>query len=89
MLADPKPGLAYQQEFAVGVAEDNARVLSLKASVNVPYGNFGGCLQTLEKTPLARGATEHKFYCPGIGLVLTVEPKGGPIQDELTSITHL
>lgn len=88
MLAAPRPGLGYRQEFAAGVAEDNARVLGLKASVNVPYGKFDGCLQTLEKTPLDRGATEHKFYCRGVGLVLTVEPKGGPIRDELVSITH-
>jgi hypothetical protein len=88
MLANPKSGLAYQQEFAAGVAEDNARVLGLKASVTVPYGKFDGCLETLEKTPLDRGATEHKFYCSGVGLVLTVEPKGGPLRDELVSITH-
>jgi len=88
MLAQPRTGDAYRQEFALDVAEDNAKVLGLKASVDVPYGSFNGCLQTMEWTPLDRGAREHKFYCSGVGLVLTVQPKGGHIRDELMSITH-
>ena len=87
-LAQPQTGLAYRQEFAAGVAEDNAKVLSLKAAVDVPFGSFDGCLRTLEWTPLDPGAREHKFYCPGVGLVLTAQPKGGNIKDELVSITH-
>jgi hypothetical protein len=88
MLAQPQTGLAYRQEFAAGVAEDNAKVLSLKAAVDVPFRSFDGCLRTLEWTPLDPGAREHKFYCPGVGLVLTAQPKGGNIKDELVSITH-
>jgi hypothetical protein len=88
MLAHPKSGLVYQQEIAPGIAEDVARVLSLRSTVDVPYGEFQGCLQTMEFTALAPGDREHKFYCPGTGLVLEVQPKEGRITNELISITH-
>jgi hypothetical protein len=88
MLAHPKTGLVYRQELAPDLAEDAARVLSLKSKVDVPYGQFSSCLQTLEYTPLERGFREHKFYCPGIGLLLEVQPKGGRIRNELISIAH-
>jgi hypothetical protein len=88
MLAHPKTGLVYRQELAPDIAEDEARVLSLKSKVDVPYGQFDGCLRTLEYTPLEPGFREHKFYCSGIGLVLIVQPKEGRIRSELISITH-
>jgi hypothetical protein len=88
MLAHPKTGLTYRQEFSAGVAEDIAKVLGLKASVDVPYGHFDGCIQTLEYTPLELGVREHKFYCRGIGVVLEVQPKEGRIKSELVRITH-
>jgi hypothetical protein len=88
MLAEPKTGLTYQQEIAPDVAEDVARVLKLDSKVSVPYGEFDGCLQTMESTPLEHGNREHKFYCPGVGLVLEVQPKEGRIRNELIAITH-
>lgn len=88
MLAHPKVGLAYHQELAPDIAEDMARVLSLKASPDVPYGSFDNCVRTMEWTPLEPGVREHKFYCPGVGLVLEDQPKGGHIRNELVSISH-
>jgi hypothetical protein len=88
MLAHPKTGLFYHQEIAPEIAEDVARVLSLKAKVDVPYGEFDGCLRTLESTLLERGVHEHKFYCPGVGLVLEVHPKEHHTRVELVDITH-
>lgn len=88
MLNDPRPGLSYRQELAPGVAEDMARVLGLKAKVEVPYDQFYACLHTMEWTPLERGVREHKFYCPGVGLVLEVQPREGRIRNELVAITH-
>jgi hypothetical protein len=87
MLAQPTVGARYQQEFAAGVAEDMARVLSLSESAAVAYGAFTGCLKTEEWTPLEPGAREAKFYAPGIGLVLE-EPKGGGARNELTAIEN-
>ena len=88
MLAQPKVGTQYQQEFAAGVAEDNAKVVNLSAKVVVAYGPFTGCLKTEEWTPLEPGAREQKFYKAGVGLLLTVQPKGGGISEELTAIQN-
>jgi hypothetical protein len=85
MLANPKVGMKYQQEFAPGVAEDMARIHSLSESVQVPYGNFDNCLETIEWTPLDKKSRESKFYALGVGLVLTIEGKGS-IRDELIPI---
>jgi hypothetical protein len=88
MLAHPKTGLGYVQEDAPDVAEDRAKALSLKSKVDVPFGSFDHCLQTMEWSLLERGVREHKFYCPGVGFVEEVQPKGGRISSELVSITH-
>jgi hypothetical protein len=88
MLAHPKTGLAYIQEDAPDVAEDRAKALSLKSKVDVPYGSFDHCLQTLEWSLLEHGVREHKFYCPGVGFVEEEQPKGGRISSKLLSITH-
>ena len=87
MLANPEVGMKYQQELAVGVAEDMARVRSLSESVQVPYGSFDNCLQTFDWTPLDRSVREYKYYARGVGLVLTTEDKGN-IRDELVSVKH-
>ena len=88
MLAHPKVGLAYHQELAPDIAEDMARVLSLKASPEVPYGSFANCVGTMEWSLIEHGVREHKSYCPGVGLVLEDQPKGGHIRNELVSISH-
>jgi len=86
MEAAPAVGDIYRQEFFLGDAEDAAEVLALSESVTVPYGSFDNCLQTGEFTPVEPDAYEHKFYAPGIGLVLEVDPESGE-RVELVSIT--
>ncbi len=86
MLADPQPSDSYRQEFLAGVAEDMAKVMRLNARVSVPYGAFEDCLETKESSPLEPGAIEHKFYAPGVGLVLTEELKGKTFRSELVEI---
>jgi hypothetical protein len=88
MLAHPKVGLAYHQELAPDIAEDMARVLSLKASPDVPYGSFHDCVGTMEYSLIEHGDREHKSYCSGVGLVLEDQSKGGHIRNELVSISH-
>jgi len=87
MKAIPKVGDDYQQEGAPGVAEDRAEVLSLAESANVPFGTFGGCLQTAETNPLEPGSLEHKFYAPGIGFVMAQEQTGGDEVVKLVSFS--
>jgi uncharacterized membrane protein YkoI len=67
MKANPVVGESYRQEYYAGQAEDMARVLALNESVTVPYGSFGGCLKTLDWTPLEANVDEHKYYCPSVG----------------------
>jgi hypothetical protein len=57
-------------------------------SVEVTAGDFTGCVETMDWTPLERGAREHKFYCAGTGLVLEVHPSGGNVRNELVSVTR-
>jgi hypothetical protein len=80
MLADPRRGVSYQQEYYEDEAEDMAKVLRLDARVSIEYGDYTGCLLTKEYTPLERGQIEHKYYCPVTpgdpGLVLVNEFSG-------------
>jgi hypothetical protein len=88
MWADPgaHTGSAYQQEFLVGTAEDVAKVIGLNAKVETPYGSFTGCLETMDWSPLETASREHKFYCPGTGLVLELAPSSGHERSELVGI---
>jgi hypothetical protein len=88
MLAHPRVGQTYQQEFARGVAEDKARVVAINQKVSVPYGRFTGCLKTEEFTPLDPGATSVKWYCPGIGFVKGDDVTGGTGHSALAEISR-
>lgn len=83
MEASPKVGNAYRQEYYKGEAEDLAEVMSLNDSVSIAYGSFENCLKTKEWTPPEPDVVEHKFYAPGIGVVLEVMVKGGDERLEL------
>jgi len=81
MLAKPKPGDRYQQEFSPDVAEDAAAVLRTNATVSMGAEKYTDCLVTKEWSPLEPGAVEKKYYCrrpkDGPGLVLIDELSGG------------
>jgi hypothetical protein len=85
--ADPQVGMAYRQEYYAGEAEDEAEILSLDESVDVPFGAFDGCLQTEDSTPLDPDVVEHKYYAEGVGPVLVVQVSGGESREELISFT--
>lgn len=80
MEAIPRVGDSYEQEHAAGVAEDMARVVSLKKKATVPEGSFPRCLQTVEWTPLEPGVRAYKFYARGVGAVLETTPGGERIE---------
>jgi hypothetical protein len=82
MPADPTVGHSYHQEYYPGEAMDMARVLSLKASVRVPYGSFDEVLETKEWTPLQPGFFEKKYYVRGVG------PLGNPRDLALVDVKH-
>ena len=86
MPAEPKVGRAGRQEFYRGHAEDHFRVLSLHASVRVPYTSSTRALLTMEWTPLEPGAIDHKLYVRGVGTVLEQSVKGGSERAALVSV---
>ena len=86
MEARPRVGDKYRQEFALGVAEDQAQVISLHRRATVPFGSFDDLLLTKEFSPLEKGVVEHKYYAPGVGFILGVVGKGGDERTELVEI---
>jgi hypothetical protein len=76
MLAEPKVGDTYDQEFAKGVAEDKATVLSFNTNVTVPYGAFSNVLKTKEFSALEPDVVENKYYAANIGDIKEKTLKG-------------
>lgn len=87
MAATPRVGDGYRQEYYPGEAEDQAEVLSLDASVEVPFGSYDGVLQTEDTTPLEPELVERKYYARGVGVVLEETVAGGSDRVVLVSFT--
>jgi hypothetical protein len=88
MPAAPRPGNAYRQEYYPrGKALDEARVLRLGASLEVPYGSFRHVLVTSERSPI-EPQTEHKYFAPGVGEIAERVVKGQHEAFALVRITH-
>lgn len=94
ILAHPRPGDFYQQEFYEDEAEDLGKVTRLNARVSLVFDNtldpdeYEGCMKTKEWSPLERGAIEFKYYCPGVGLVLIEEHMGKTVRTELVDVVE-
>jgi hypothetical protein len=86
MLADPRIGDTYRQEFFQGEAEDVAKVIQLSGSVTVPAGTYDDLVITEDWTPLDPSKVEHKTYARGIGVVFEELVKGGRERLELVEI---
>ncbi len=88
MKAAPQVGDTYRQEFMFGEAEDLAEVLNLHGSASSPYRSCSGtCLVTGEYNPLEPGELEKKYYVPGLGQILTVDPESGE-REVLVDVSH-
>jgi hypothetical protein len=87
MLAHPRGGTTYRQEYAPDVAVDMATVLSRSRHLTVPAGTYGGVVLTKEFSCLESGA-DHKFYAPGVGLLREAAVSGGAEWISLVSVTH-
>jgi hypothetical protein len=77
MPAKPRVGLAYRQEYYKGHAEDRAKIVSVDATGQIPFGRFDHAVETEDVAPLGKGTIEHKYYARNVGLVLAVGPGGG------------
>jgi len=75
---DPQPGDLIRQEFAQGDAEDLIEIMAVDASeASAGASCDGNCLQTRDFTPLEPGLEEHKYYAPGVGLIVELDPASG------------
>jgi hypothetical protein len=86
MPAHPWPGMRYRQEYYRGRAEDNGEVLSVAELVEAPIGRYRNALLIKDTTTIEPAAAEHKFYAPGVGLVLTLQISGGAGREELIKV---
>jgi hypothetical protein len=86
MPASPHLGQTGRQEYYRGHAEDHFRVVSLRATVQVPYASSRAALLTEEWSPLEPGVLDHKLYVRGVGTVLEQTVKGGDERNELVSV---
>jgi hypothetical protein len=86
MPAHPRVGFAARQEFYRGHAEDQFKVLSLKARVDAPGARSSRALLTQETTHLEPGVVDHKVYARGIGTVREQTVRGGRESLELVSV---
>jgi hypothetical protein len=87
MPAHPMVGMGGYQEYWKGQALDHYRILSLSASVKVPYGSFTKAMKTRETTVLEPGVVDRKFYVRGIGQVSETTAKGPTETSFLQSFT--
>jgi hypothetical protein len=91
-LASPRVGDVYRQEWSPGNAEDVATVLSTTYGFGrdpeldefVPEDLASllcadDCVVTGETTAIEPDVFERKYYAPGIGLFLEVDPESGDI----------
>jgi hypothetical protein len=62
-------GVAFQQEIAPGIAEDQAMVVAVGESTDVPAGTFDDTVTMEDGSPLD-GGTGTKVYARGIGLIV-------------------
>jgi hypothetical protein len=86
MLANPRVGDYYRQEFYAGRAEDVARVRELGATADHDGRVYRDVLVTEDFTALEPGQLEHKSYAPEVGLI-EERPIGEGTPVRLTEIT--
>ncbi len=87
MQTAPSVGDFFYQEYAIGVAQDAAQIISLSESINVPAGMFNHVVRTRETTSLNPSSVDDKFYAAGVGRIL--ERGINPLTGSVATITRL
>lgn len=89
MEAHPKVGDFYCQENAPGVAQDQAKVISVSSSVCAPWiCTNNQVLLTKETTPLKPGDVSHKWYVRDTGDAMAKDVSGGKDESKLVAVLH-
>jgi hypothetical protein len=86
MEAAPQVADGYRQEYYAGHAEDQAWILSLGNTIDVPYGRLHKVIRTMEWSPLEPNVVDEKYYAPGIGIALEVSVAGGQEVAKLVAV---
>ena len=88
MPAHPQVGDKYRQEFSKGVAEDTGEVLSLNGSETTPLTGPKDNLLVIADADLLdpTAPAEHKYYAPGIGLILTTQQTDPAEREQAVSL---
>ena len=75
---EPEVGQVFRQELLITDAEDAVEILSLEGSESAPAAVCNSnCLVTRDFTPLKPDVNENKYYAPGIGLIVEIDPESG------------
>jgi hypothetical protein len=87
MLAQPRAGQTYRQEYGPGVAVDMGTVINLHRHVTEPAGSYRNVVETKEYSCIEKGI-DHKMYAPGVGLISELALANGQEWINLVSVTH-
>ena len=87
MLARPRRGDAYRQEYSPGHAVDQAKVLGAGGRVATPFRTFPRTLLTREFSTIDR-QYEKKWYARGIGVIQEDAITKSREHSELVSVVH-
>lgn len=87
MLADPRVGDSYRQEYWEGEAEDLAEVIALEVEIELVTEDEFTTLMVREWNPLEEDSVEFKYYAPGIGLVREEDEEGEEQVDLVDLVT--
>lgn len=87
MLAHPRRGDAYRQEYSPGHAVDQAKVLGPGGRLATPFRTFSRTLLTREFSNIDK-QYEKKWYARGIGMVQEDAITESKEHHELVSVTH-
>jgi hypothetical protein len=69
LQAHPAVGRLYRQEYRPGVAEDQAKVLTVSSTQKVPAGTFKNVIETRDLNPLDPSKIENKWFAKGVGSI--------------------
>jgi hypothetical protein len=87
MLAHPRRGDRYRQEYSPGHAVDQAKVLGKGGPVHTPFRTFAQTLLTREYSTIDK-QFELKWYARGIGVIQEDAITKSKEHSELVSVRH-
>lgn len=87
MLAHPRRGDAYRQEYSPGHAVDQAKVLGRGGPVSTPFREISRTLLTREFSNIDK-QYENKWYARGIGVIQEDAITKSKEHSELVSVVH-